>query len=175
MIWRGRFGISALIRNGSGHRSYPGNPGYFGKNGAFVGVCAFFFLFFAMHRGSWRYVSIPDLTTIIKATVFSVLVYTVGAFLMTRGSNVPRSVPVLTTLYMIAGLSASRLAYRLLLEHSLAFPTPSQLKKTARSSLWAYRRSRKFHSVDPARRQSRNRRDRYSRRRLEQSEDGAGR
>ena len=104
-------------------------PGIVEKTGAFVAVCAFFFFFFSMHRGSWRYVSIPDLTTIIKATAFSVLVYTVGAFLMTRGSNVPRSVPVLTTLYMIAGLSASRLAYRLLLEHSLGFPTPSKLKE----------------------------------------------
>lgn len=104
-------------------------PGIAEKTGAFVAACAFFFFFFSMHRGSWRYVSIPDLTTIIKATAFSVLVYTVGAFLMTRGSNVPRSVPVLTTLYMIAGLSASRLAYRLLLEHSLRFPTPSQLKE----------------------------------------------
>lgn len=104
-------------------------PGIAEKTGAFVAVCAFFFFFFSMHRGSWRYVSIPDLTTIIKATAFSVLVYTVGAFLMTRGSNVPRSVPVLTSLYMLAGLSASRLAYRLLLEHSLGFPTPSQLKE----------------------------------------------
>ncbi len=104
-------------------------PGIVEKTGAFVAACAFFFFFFSMHRGSWRYVSIPDLTTIIKATAFSVLVYTVGAFLMTRGSNVPRSVPVLTTLYMIAGLSASRLAYRLLLEHSLGFPTPSKLKE----------------------------------------------
>lgn len=115
-----------------------GTPGIWEKTSAFVAACAFFFFFFSMHRGSWRYVSIPDLSTIIKVTVLSVLVYTVGAFLMTRGSNVPRSVPVLTTLYMIAGLSASRLAYRLLLERSLGFPTPSQhkAKKKRHVLLW---------------------------------------
>jgi FlaA1/EpsC-like NDP-sugar epimerase len=101
-------------------------PGMLEKTSAFVAVCAFFFIFFSTYRLSWRYVSIPDLTTIIKATVVSVLVYTVAAFLATRGTNVPRSVPVLTTLYMIAGLSAPRLAYRLFLEHSLGFPAPAQ-------------------------------------------------
>ena len=103
-------------------------PGIWEKASAFVTVCALIWIFFSVHRGSWRYVSIPDLTTIIKATVVSVVVYTVAAFLATRGSNVPRSVPVLTTLYMIAGLSAPRLAYRLLLEQNFAFPIPARQK-----------------------------------------------
>ncbi len=103
-------------------------PGIWEKASAFVTVCALVWIFFSVHRGSWRYVSIPDLTTIIKATVVSVVVYTVAAFLATRGSNVPRSVPVLTTLYMIAGLSAPRLAYRLLLEQDFAFPIPARQK-----------------------------------------------
>jgi FlaA1/EpsC-like NDP-sugar epimerase len=103
-------------------------PGIWEKASGFVAVCAFFSIFFSTHRGSWRYVSIPDLATLIKATVVSVLVYTVAAFLATRGSNVPRSVPVLTTLFMIAGLSAPRLAYRLLLEQRFAFPAPARQK-----------------------------------------------
>jgi FlaA1/EpsC-like NDP-sugar epimerase len=113
-------------------------PGIWEKTGAFVGLCCFFFIFFSVHHGSWRYVSIPSLATIIKATVFSVLIYTVGAFLLTRGSNVPRSVPVLSTLYMIAGLSGSRLAYRLFLEHSLALPVPSQQRSRKKRNVLLY-------------------------------------
>ena len=123
-------------------------------------VCAFFFIFFSVHRGSWRYVSIPDLTTIIKATVISVLVYTVAAFLATRGSNVPRSVPVLTTLYMIAGLSAPRLAYRLFLEHRLTFPLPAHQRRAKKRYVLLYGLTdsrRGFHPVHSARCQSRDR------------------
>ena len=113
-------------------------PGIWEKTGAFVGLCCFFFIFFSVHHGSWRYVSIPDLATIIKATFFSILIYTVGAFLLTRGSNVPRSVPVLSTLYMIAGLSGSRLAYRLFLERSLALPVSTLQKSRKRRNVLLY-------------------------------------
>ena len=113
-------------------------PGIWEKASAFVAVCAFFFMFFSVHRGSWRYVSIPDLTTIIKATVISVVVYTLAAFMATRGSNVPRSVPVLTILYMIAGLSAPRLAYRLFLEQSFTFPLPAHQKNVKKRYVLLY-------------------------------------
>lgn len=101
-------------------------PGIFEKTSAFVGISASLFLFFSVHRGSWRYVSLPDLTNIIKASLAAVLIYTVGAFLVSRGSNVPRSVPVITTFYLIAGLATSRIAYRLFLEHSLLLSAPIQ-------------------------------------------------
>ena len=103
-------------------------PGLLEKTSAFVAASCCFFVFFSMDRGSWRYVSIPDLLTIIKATVATVVFYTVGAFLISRGSNVPRSVPVLTSLFMVAGLSGPRLAYRLFFEHSIPLPLPSQQK-----------------------------------------------
>ena len=70
--------------------------------------------------------------------MISVLVYTVAAFLATRGSNVPRSVPVLTTLYMIAGLSAPRLAYRLFLEHRLTFPLPAHQRRAKKRYVLLY-------------------------------------
>lgn len=111
-------------------------PGIVEKTGGFVAASAFSFFLFSMHRASWRYVSIPDLLTIVKASVVAVLIYTVGAFLMTRGSNVPRSVPVLTTLFLIAGLTAPRITYRLFLERSL-LPAPMRKKgaKTKRNVL----------------------------------------
>ena len=93
-------------------------PGIEEKTLAFAALFIAFSWFFSMNRGSWRYVSIPDLTTILRVSAATVVSYTVLSFLMSRGSNFPRSVPVLTLLYLIAGLSSSRLLYRLLMERA---------------------------------------------------------
>lgn len=98
-------------------------PGIEEKSIGFVAIFFIFYAFFSVHRGSWRYVSIPDLTNIIRVSLFTVITYTVVSFLVTRGSNLPRSAPVLTLLYLVAGLSSSRLIYRLLMER--AFFSPS--------------------------------------------------
>ena len=101
------------------------------KTLAFVAVAAVVFFVFSVHRGSWRYVSIPEFLTIIKVSVTAVVVYTFGSFLLSRGTNVPRSVPVLAGMYLIAGLAGPRLAYRLFVEGSI-LPT-SVLKDTGRA------------------------------------------
>lgn len=75
------------------------------------------FLVFKPYRSSWRYVSVPDLITIMKAAVLAVAIYTVGAFFLTRGENIPRSVPVLALVYMVMGLAGARLCYRIVLEN----------------------------------------------------------
>lgn len=107
-------------------------PGLAEKTTAFVLICAVSFLALSVNRGSWRYVSIPDLVIIIKAVVIAVVIYTVGAFLLTRGDNVPRSVPVLSVLFLIAGLSGSRLTYRLLVEKSFGLAPVAARKAGAR-------------------------------------------
>ena len=89
------------------------------KTLAFVAVAAVVFFVFSVHRGSWRYVSIPEFLSIIKVSVTAVVVYTFGSFVLSRGINVPRSVPVLAGMYLIAGLAGPRLAYRLFLEGSI--------------------------------------------------------
>jgi O-antigen biosynthesis protein WbqV len=88
------------------------------KTLAFSAIFMLFFWLFSMHRGSWRYVSIPDIFTILKVSLASVVAYTMAAFLTSRGMNVPRSVPVLTFVYLVIGLSLTRLSYRLAMEHS---------------------------------------------------------
>jgi len=93
-------------------------PGLHDKALAFTAVCAVCFIIFGVNRGSWRYVSISDLLAVIKAVVIAVGIYTVGAFLLSRGDNVPRSVPIFSALFLIAGLSAARLAYRLIMDIS---------------------------------------------------------
>lgn len=95
-------------------------PGIEEKIAAFVFICALSFHLFAVTRGSWRYVSIPDLVALIKASVFAVVFYTVAAFLVSRGENVPRSVPVLTLVFLVGGLAATRIAFRYAVEGSWA-------------------------------------------------------
>ncbi|MBX3597125.1 MAG: polysaccharide biosynthesis protein [Rhizobiaceae bacterium] len=105
-------------------------PSFPQKIAAFVALSAFCIYAFRINRTSWRYVSIPDVVEIIKAVVVAVAIYTVGAFLISRGQNVPRSVPVLTTIFMIGGMVGSRFAYRLLLERRGG----ARLRRTPRAS-----------------------------------------
>jgi len=91
-------------------------PGLHEKAIAFTAICALCFFFFSVTRGSWRFVSIPELAALIKASVCATLIYTTAAFLVSRADNVPRSVPILTVLFLIAGLSTVRLGYRLLID-----------------------------------------------------------
>ena len=81
----------------------------------FMLAAAFAFAVFSPYRVSWRYVSTPDLVTILKSALLAVAVYTIGAFLLTRGDNVPRSVPVLTLIYMTMAMVGMRISYRLAL------------------------------------------------------------
>lgn len=92
-------------------------PGLWEKVLGFVAISAVFNAAFAVSRGSWRYVSIPDVLVIGKSSVVTVLIYTMAVFLTTRGENVPRSVLILSGLYLVFLLLASRLSYRLLLEY----------------------------------------------------------
>jgi len=91
-------------------------PGIEEKLLGFVAASAIAFLVFSPYRSSWRYASIPDMLTIIKGAVAAVVIYTVGAFLLTRGQNVPRSVPVLTLIYMVTAMAGTRLFYRVVQE-----------------------------------------------------------
>lgn len=93
-------------------------PGLYEKGAAFVLICGVSLVIFSVTRGSWRYVSVPDLLALIKASSLAVAVYTVGAFLVSRADNVPRSVPILTFFFLVGGLSATRLTYRLLKDGS---------------------------------------------------------
>ena len=82
-------------------------PGIREKTLSFTLVFACAYWFFSMHRGSWRYVSIPDLVTILKVSSAAVISFTLLSFLITRGLNFPRSIPPLTLVYLVAGLSFS--------------------------------------------------------------------
>jgi O-antigen biosynthesis protein WbqV len=99
-------------------------PGNEEKTLGFVAIFGIFYFVFSLHRSSWRYVSIPDLIIIIKVALATAVSYTVASFLITRGANVPRSVPVLAGVFMVTALAGSRLACRLLVEKVLWRTTP---------------------------------------------------
>jgi FlaA1/EpsC-like NDP-sugar epimerase len=71
------------------------------------------FYFFSLNSGSWRYASIPDLTSIVKASTVSVISYVLIQFLYSRGEGLPRAVPVVLWLLLIAWLAGPRLLFRL--------------------------------------------------------------
>lgn len=109
-------------------------PGLLEKTVAFTVVCSIFYVVFDVHKGSWRYVSVAELLAVIKATLVSEAVYTIGAFMISRADNVPRSVPILSALYLIVGLSATRFAYRLLMEGGwTGFGSGMRLKPNGRN------------------------------------------
>jgi len=70
-----------------------------------------------LYRGVWRYASIRDLTAITKATVLSIGISIPVLFLITRLDGVPRSLPLLQALVLLATLGGPRFLYRILKDH----------------------------------------------------------
>jgi FlaA1/EpsC-like NDP-sugar epimerase len=66
-----------------------------------------------VYRGIWRYASLNDLFAIGQAALFSVLVYTLALFLLTRLEGQPRSTLVINWFVLVAVLATPRIAYRL--------------------------------------------------------------
>ncbi len=64
-------------------------------------------LWFNAHTGLWRYVSVPDLLGVAKATTAATLVFTVAAALLTDFEGIPRSVFLIewgTYIFLAGGL-----------------------------------------------------------------------
>ncbi len=70
--------------------------------------------FIGVHRGEWRFVSLPDLSLILRATMTGTIAIAFCLFLVAdRLAFVPRSVFILYALILAVSMSASRLVYRL--------------------------------------------------------------
>ncbi|EIC20306.1 polysaccharide biosynthesis protein [Thiorhodovibrio frisius] len=70
------------------------------------------FWFFGLYRGVWRFASIPDLQRIGKAVLAGVILGTVILFMLNRLEAMPRSVPLLYSVFLLFLLGGSRFAYR---------------------------------------------------------------
>jgi len=129
------------------------------------------FLAFGLYRGLWRFASLPDLRRILVA----VGVGAIGApaLLLMLQITVPRSVLVMSPIFLAAVMGGSRLAYRAWKERTLASLLPSTrepvfvvgaeeaainlLRELARSAQWrvtgvfdddSTKHGRQLHGVD---------------------------
>lgn len=78
---------------------------------------------FGAFRGVWRFTSLDDLVRILKSVAVGTAVLMALMFLTVRLGNVPRSVPFLYGMLLVAFLAGPRLLYRLFTERQLALGT----------------------------------------------------
>ena len=76
---------------------------------------------FKLHRGLWRFASLPDLWNIFRAAVFGVLCITLILFIWIRLEGIPRSILILYPILLMLLLGSPRLAYRMWKDHSFNF------------------------------------------------------
>ncbi len=77
-------------------------------------IAAVVYWFSGMYKGIWRYASIPDLTVIARAVTLTLLVFLLVMFVWTRLDSLPRSLPFINWLVLMAFLGGPRLAYRVI-------------------------------------------------------------
>ena len=85
----------------------------------FTCVAGIVFLFTGLYRGLWRYASMNDLLSIVRAVTLVLLVFLAITFLLTRLEAVPRSSLVINWFVLIFLLGAPRMLYRVFKDQSL--------------------------------------------------------
>lgn len=76
-------------------------------------ICALVFPLAGLYSRNWRYGSVADLWTIVRAVLVTSSMLVGVLFLVTRLEDIPRSTLLLEALLLLALLSASRLSFRL--------------------------------------------------------------
>lgn len=88
------------------------------ENGLIVsGLAALLLPMFSLNRGSWRYASIRDLLSILKATTTLIVAYFIVRTLFDTENEVPRSLYFLAWMTILVFLSGGRVVYRLYKEY----------------------------------------------------------
>ena len=85
----------------------------------FVAVAAVVFFVSGLHRGVWRYASLPDLLLIGRSVSMTVLIFLAILFLTTRLDGYPRSTLLINWFVLIFLLGAPRFGYRLIHDGNL--------------------------------------------------------
>jgi len=70
-----------------------------------------------MYKGVWRYASVRDLVSLVRAVTASILVFYLILFLATRLSDMPRTVPVIHWFVLLSLLGGPRFVYRIFKDH----------------------------------------------------------
>lgn len=69
-------------------------------------------IFFNVHRNLWRYVSIQEITGLLRAACLTMLLFLPAMFMLNRLDNIPRSSFPITLLLLAGFLTGSRFFYR---------------------------------------------------------------
>ena len=73
-----------------------------------------------IYRGVWRYASTNDLLALVRAVTTSILIYYLLLFLVTRLTDMPRTVPVIHWFALVALMGGPRFIYRVVKDHRRA-------------------------------------------------------
>jgi FlaA1/EpsC-like NDP-sugar epimerase len=79
----------------------------------FAAVAGVVFLALRLYRGIWRHATATDLVAVTRAAFLALLLYLPASFVVGRLTAVPRSVPVIQLLLLVAMLGGPRLGARL--------------------------------------------------------------
>ncbi len=102
-----RFGVLSLYTNPEQAR------GFVIAGPVYVLLCAIVFPFAGLYSRNWRYGSISDLFSILKAVSLASVLLVCVLFLAIRLETIPRSVVVLEAMMLVALLTLARLSFRL--------------------------------------------------------------
>lgn len=106
------FGVSIYLRLGDDIQWFPLDRLLIGC-GTLTIIGAVIYWYAGLYQGVWRYASIPDLTAIAKAVTLTLLIFLLAAFVWTRLDALPRSLPFINWLVLMAFLGGPRLVYRI--------------------------------------------------------------
>ena len=112
------FLISFYLRVGDAIWTY--KPGLImSYDAAFAATAGAVFLSTGLYRGIWRFASLPDLISVLRAATLVILVFFPLMFLATRLDELPRSLVGINWLLLIAMLGGPRFAYRVFKDRNL--------------------------------------------------------
>ena len=86
-------------------------------------ICLVVFTKMRLYRGLWRYASTADLIAITKSVTIAILLFYLILFLFNRLEGIPRSVPFIQWLLLLALLGAPRFLYRIWRDRQLGLST----------------------------------------------------
>lgn len=110
------FMIAIYLRLGAGLYDYV-SPHMWNTAVMFMVIAVPVFVSNRLYRGLWRFASVQDLIVLTKAVTIAVFLFYCAMFLYNRLEGIPRSVPAIHWLVLLAMLGAPRFAYRILKDH----------------------------------------------------------
>ncbi len=88
-----------------------------------MSICLAVFIRMRLYRGLWRYASTPDLVAITQSATLGLFLFYLVVFSLNRLEGVPRSVPFIQWLLLLALLGGPRFLYRILRDRQLGMQT----------------------------------------------------